>query len=38
MDTGGLKICLFAQIDADILKHSSEEAAIGEYAGHALTT
>ena len=34
----GLKVCLFAQVNADILEHSSEEATIGEYAGHALAT
>ena len=32
----GLKICLFAQTNPDILEHSSVEATIGEYAGRAL--
>ena len=38
INVGDLKICLFAQINPDILEHSSEKAVIGEYAGHALTT
>ena len=35
---GGLKICLFAQINPNILEHSGEEATIGEYAGRAFAT
>ena len=35
---GGLKICLSAQINPDILEHFGEGVAIGEYSGHALTT
>ena len=34
----GLKICLSAQINPDILEHSSEKATIGKYAGRALAT
>ena len=33
INIGGLKICLLAQINPDILEYSGEEAAIGEYAG-----
>ena len=32
----GLEVCLFAQINPDILKYSSKEATIGEYLGCAL--
>ena len=38
INTGGLEICLFTQIDPDILEYSSEEVTIGEYAGRALVT
>ena len=38
VNTRGLKICLSAQIDPSILEYSGEEAAIGKYAGRALTT
>ena len=34
----GLKICLFAQVNADILEHSGEEVTIEENASHALAT
>ena len=38
INVGDLKIFLSAQINPNILEHSSEEAATGEYAGRALTT
>ena len=34
----GLKVYLSAQLNDDILEHSSEEATIREYASHALAT
>ena len=38
INTGGLKICLPAQIDPDILEFSDEEAALGGYVGRALVS
>ena len=38
INVGDLKIFLSAQINPNILEHSSEEAATGEYVGRALTT
>ena len=38
ISAGSLKVCLSAQVNADILEHSGEEATIREYVSCALTT
>ena len=38
INTGGLEVCLSAQINPDILEYLSKEAVLGEYSGRALIT